>query len=64
MKASELRQKSESELNEHLLGLFREQFENRMKLATGQLNQTHIVKETRREIARTKTILAEMKQGN
>lgn len=65
MKASELREKSESELEEHVLGLLREQFENRMKLATGQLGQTHVVKQARREIARTKTILAEKKrQGN
>ncbi len=64
MRASELRQKSESELQEHLLGLLREQFENRMKNATGQLGQTHVVKQTRREIARTKTIIAEKKQGN
>ncbi|MGC1507275.1 50S ribosomal protein L29 [Ketobacter sp. MCCC 1A13808] len=64
MSASDLRQKSESELNEHLLGLLREQFENRMKLATGQLGQPHIIKQTRRDIARTKTILAEKKQGN
>ena len=65
MKASELREKSESELEEHMLGLLREQFENRMKLATGQLGQTHVVKQARREIARTKTILAEKKrQGN
>ncbi len=64
MKASELRQKSEAELNEHLLSLLREQFENRMKLATGQLGQTHVIKQTRREIARAKTILEEKKQGN
>ena len=65
MSASDLRQKSESELNEHLLGLLREQFENRMKLATGQLGQTHVMKKTRRDIARTKTILAEkQKQGH
>jgi large subunit ribosomal protein L29 len=64
MSASDLRQKSETELNEHLLGLLREQFENRMKVATGQLGQTHVIKSTRREIARTKTILAEKKQGN
>lgn len=64
MRASELRQKSESELQEHLLGLLREQFENRMKNATGQLGQTHVVKQARREIARTKTIIAEKKQGN
>ena len=64
MRANDLREKSESELQEHLLGLLREQFENRMKNATGQLGQTHVVKHTRREIARTKTILAEKKQGN
>jgi len=64
MRAGDLRQKSESELQEHLLGLLREQFENRMKLATGQLGQTHVFKQTRRSIARTKTILAEKKQGN
>ena len=59
MSASDLRQKSESELNEHLLGLLREQFENRMKLATGQLGQTHLLKQTRRDIARVKTVLSE-----
>ena len=64
MSAIDLRQKSESELQEHLLGLLREQFENRMKLATGQLGQTHVIKQTRRDIARTKTILSEKKQGN
>ncbi len=63
MRASELRQKSEAELQERLLGLLREQFENRMKSATGQLGQTHVIKQARREIARTKTILAEKKQG-
>lgn len=64
MNATDLRAKSEAELNEHLLGLLREQFENRMKLATGQLGQTHVIKQTRREIARTRTVLAEKKQGN
>ena len=64
MKASELKQKSVEELNKLVLDLLREQFEYRMKLATGQLGQTHVIKKTRRSIARVKTVIAEKKQGN
>jgi large subunit ribosomal protein L29 len=64
MKVSELRQKSTDELNKLVLDLLREQFEYRMKLATGQLGQTHVIKKTRRSIARVKTVIAEKKQGN
>lgn len=64
MKVSELRQKSVDELNKLVLDLLREQFEYRMKLATGQLGQTHVIKRTRRGIARVKTVIAEKKQGN
>lgn len=64
MKVSELRQKSIDELNKLVLDLLREQFEYRMKLATGQLGQTHVIKKTRRSIARVKTVIAEKKQGN
>ena len=64
MKASELKLKSVDELNKLVLELLREQFEYRMKLATGQLSQTHVVKKTRRTIARIKTVIAEKKQGN
>lgn len=64
MKASELRQKSVDELNKLILDLLREQFEYRMKLATGQLGQTHVIKKTRRSIARVKSVIAEKKQGN
>lgn len=64
MKASELRQKSVDELNKLVLDLLREQFEYRMKLATGQLGQTHVIKKTRRSIARVKSVIAEKKQGN
>lgn len=63
MKVSELRQKSIDELNKLVLDLLREQFEYRMKLATGQLGQTHVIKKTRRSIARVKTVIAEKKQG-
>ena len=59
MKASELKVKSVEELNAELLGLLREQFNLRMQAATGQLAQTHLLKQVRRDIARVKTILTE-----
>ncbi|MFQ5470624.1 MAG: 50S ribosomal protein L29 [Gammaproteobacteria bacterium] len=57
MKASELRDKSESELKTEILGLLREQFNLRMQKGTGQLTQTHQLREVRRNIARIKTVL-------
>lgn len=57
MKASELNEKSVEQLNEELLGLLREQFNLRMQAATGQLNQSHMLKQVRRDIARVKTVI-------
>ncbi|MCP1339092.1 50S ribosomal protein L29 [Idiomarina sp. M1R2S28] len=59
MKASELKDKTVEQLQEELLGLRREQFNLRMQAATGQLNQTHMMKQVRKDIARVKTILNE-----
>lgn len=59
MKAKELREKSVEELNTELLNLLREQFNLRMQLAGGQLSQTHVLKQVRRNIARVKTLLTE-----
>lgn len=59
MKANELKDKTVEQLQEELLGLRREQFNYRMQAATGQLNQTHMMKQVRRDIARVKTILNE-----
>jgi large subunit ribosomal protein L29 len=59
MKAAELRNKSDKELNEELLGLLREQFNLRMHKGSGQLSQNHQLKEVRRNIARVKTVLRE-----
>ncbi|MBD1391449.1 50S ribosomal protein L29 [Neiella sp. HB171785] len=59
MKASELREKSVEELNAELLELLREQFNLRMQASTGQLAQTHTLKQVRRNIARVKTLLNE-----
>jgi len=59
MKASELREKSVEELNQELLGLLKEQFNLRLKKASGQLNQTHLAKQVRKDIARIKTVLTQ-----
>ena len=59
MKAVELRDKSAEELNGQLLQLREEQFKLRMQKATGQLGQTHLLKENQRAIARVKTVLHE-----
>jgi len=37
--------------------LLADQFKYRMQKATGQLGQTHLLKEVRRDIARVKTII-------
>lgn len=63
MKASELKNKSAAELQSQLEELLNDQFKMRMQKATGQLNQTHLVRQTRRDIARVKTELAS-KAGN
>lgn len=63
MKATELREKSAEDLNAQLLSLLEDQFKLRMQKATGQLGQTHLLKQTRRDIARVKTVLEE-KAGN
>lgn len=57
MKAKELREKSVEQLNEQLLGLLRDQFNLRIQKATGQLGQTHLLSQVKRDIARVKTVL-------
>tara|TARA_R110002167_G_scaffold82484_11_gene225079 strand:- start:194 stop:385 length:192 start_codon:yes stop_codon:yes gene_type:complete len=59
MKANELRSKSTEELNQDLLGLLKEQFNLRLRKTTGQLNQSHLLRQTRRDIARIKTVLTQ-----
>ncbi|MCQ4289127.1 50S ribosomal protein L29 [Pseudomonas stutzeri] len=57
MKANELRDKSAQQLNEQLLELLRDQFNLRMQKATGQLGQSHLLSQVKRDIARVKTVL-------
>lgn len=59
MKANELKEKSVDELNQQLLELLQDQFKHRMQKATGQLTQTHVLGQVRRDIARVKTVLHE-----
>jgi large subunit ribosomal protein L29 len=57
MKATDFRNKSVDELNAELVSQLQSQFKLRMQSATGQLNQTHLLKQARRDIARIKTVL-------
>jgi large subunit ribosomal protein L29 len=57
MELKKLREKSPADLQTHLLDLRREQFSLRMQKGTGQLNQTHQLRNVRREIARVKSLL-------
>ena len=58
-KASELRVKSEAELEQELLSLTKAQFGLRMQVATQQLSNNSQLGKVRRDIARVKTILTE-----
>ncbi|MCA1777934.1 MAG: 50S ribosomal protein L29 [Xanthomonadaceae bacterium] len=57
MKASEVRTKSTQELRDMLVALRKRQFELRMQMGTGQLNELHQLREVRRDIARVKTVI-------
>jgi large subunit ribosomal protein L29 len=62
MNASELRVKSIAELKEQLLGLRQEQFNLRMQRGQGQQTQPHQIKRVRRDVARVKTVIAEIER--
>ena len=64
MEASELRSKSVTELNEELVALRREQFNLRMQHATGELTHNHEHGRVRKDIARVKTVLSELKRAS
>ncbi len=62
MKATELREKSVSELSDELLSLRKAQFSLRLQGAVGEGVRPHEPKALRRDIARVKTVLHQ-KQG-
>ena len=59
MKASEIRTMSPEQLNEKLTGLKKDLFFLRMQHATNQLDNPLKIRETKRDIARVKTIIRE-----
>lgn len=59
MKASELRNKSENDLNKELNELLKAQFSMRMQLATQQLTNTSELGKVRKDIARVRTVITE-----
>ena len=54
-----LRSMSVSDLNKNLEIIYKEQFEDNLKLKTGQLNETHKIKLNRKQVARIKTVISE-----
>lgn len=63
MKAKEIRQMSEKELDSRLLELKAELFNLRFQLATGQLDNPLRINAVRKDIARVKTIIRERELG-
>lgn len=59
MNAKELREKSVEELNNELVELAKQLFALKLQNSTRQLQATHTIRQTRRDIARVKTVLAE-----
>lgn len=57
MKASEMRQMDAAALEAKVKELKAELFNLRFQLATGQLENTMVIREVRRDIARAKTLI-------
>ena len=62
MKASELKEKSVEELQQDIDNLAKDQFNYRMQKSPGQLGQTHLLGQIKRDIARIKTVLNEKQE--
>ena len=58
-KLDELRNLSTEELQNELLSLRKEQFNLRMKKASGSLDKTHLITLVRKSVAKVKTMLTE-----
>lgn len=63
MKANEIRELTDQELNNRLLELKSELFNLRFQLATGQLDNPKRIKAIRKDIARVKTVSRERELG-
>ncbi len=63
MKTADLRAKSPDELKQSLLDLRKEQFNFRFQKSTGKVENTSLIRVVRRDIAKVKTLLNELKSG-
>ena len=54
-----LRSMSVSDLNKNLETIYKEQFEDNLKLKTGQLSETRKIMLNRKQVARIKTVISE-----
>jgi len=59
MELNKIREMSEAELNAELLKMKKDLFNLRFQHVTGQLENPILLRETRRDIARVKTIIKE-----
>ena len=64
MKAKDLRTSSADDLQKKLEELLKEQFNLRMQRGTGQLSRPSQMRVVRRDIARIKTVMSELKAGS
>jgi large subunit ribosomal protein L29 len=63
LKATDLREKSETELKEELETLRKDLFESRMKFHSRRLENTSSLRELKKSIARIQTVLAQKKEA-
>lgn len=63
MKTADLRAKTKDELQQSLIDLRKEQFNFRFQKTTGKVENTARIRAVRRDIARIKTLLGELKSG-
>ncbi|MFM2344745.1 MAG: ribosomal protein [Pseudomonadota bacterium] len=61
MKASDLKGKTVAELNQELSGLLKQQLGLRIKKSLQQLENTSLLSKVRKDIARVRTVLAQLK---
>ena len=61
MQVKELKDKDLAQLQEQLNGLLQKQFDLRMARGNGQLNKVHLLREVRRDIARVKTVMNQVR---
>jgi large subunit ribosomal protein L29 len=59
MKAKDMREKSTTDLQELEKSLKKDVFENRFKNFTNRLDDTSLIRKTRRDLARVRTLIGE-----